>query len=370
MSEPRRIKSIDIFRGITISLMIVVNNPGSWSNVYGPLLHAKWHGCTLTDLVFPFFIFLMGASMRFAFVKWHYFPSGKFYKHILRRTLSIFIVGILLNAYPFIRQDWDWSNFRILGVLQRIALTYGISACLIIKYDFKQMTKILVGILASYWAILLIGSPNDPYSLEMNIVRKLDILILGENHLYSGYGLKFDPEGLLSTIPCIGTLIIGYLMGGMLHTTKNFSDCSKRMFMFGSIIAGIGYAWGFILPLNKALWTSSYVLYTGGVAAIILSIITFCVDIKKWKKPFWFFEVFGTNSIFLFIVSGLWTKTILKIQMDFNGKSITAYSYLYRTMFEPVVGELNGSLLFAISHFIVFWLLLYWMYKKDIRIKL
>ena len=250
MSEPRRIYSIDIFRGMTIALMIIVNNPGSWGHVYAPLLHAKWHGCTLTDLVFPFFLFLVGASMRFAFVKWHYFPSKEFHKHIFWRTFSIFLAGIILNAYPFIKQDWDWSSFRILGVLQRIALAYGLSALMIIRFDFKQMVQILTGILLFYWGILWVGVSGDPFGLETNLVRKLDILILGEKHLYRGFGLYFDPEGLLSTIPSVGTVIIGYLMGGMLHTTKNYTDCSKRMAIFGIVITLIGYIWGFAFPLS------------------------------------------------------------------------------------------------------------------------
>jgi len=370
MSEPRRIYSIDIFRGMTIALMIIVNNPGSWANVYAPLLHAKWHGCTLTDLVFPFFLFLVGASMRFAFVKWHYFPSAKFYKHIFWRTFSIFMAGVLLNAYPFIRQDWDWSTFRILGVLQRIALAYGISACLIIRYDFKQMIKILAGILIFYWGILWLGGSEAPYSLNSNLVRQIDIFILGERHLYSGFGIYFDPEGLLSTIPSVGTIIIGYLMGGMLHTTKNYTDCSKRMALFGLCIAAIGFLWGFIFPINKALWTSSYVLFTGGIASIVLSSLTYAINIKHWKKIFWIFEVFGTNSIFLFILSGIWTKTIINIDLELESVPVNAYHYLYKTIFLPIGGELNGSFLFAISHVIGFWLVLFWMYKKNIQVKL
>ncbi len=370
MSEPRRIYSIDILRGMTIALMIIVNNPGSWANVYPPLLHAKWHGCTLTDLVFPFFLFLVGASMRFAFVKWHYFPSKKFYQHVFWRTFSIFMAGVLLNAYPFIRQDWDWSTFRILGVLQRIALAYGISACLIIRYDFKQMTKILTGILLFYWGLLWIGGSTSPYGLETNLVRKVDMLLLGERHLYSGFGLYFDPEGLLSTIPSVGTVIIGYLMGGMLHTTKNYDDCAKRMAIFGSAIVLIGWVWGYLFPINKALWTSSYVLYTGGIAALVLSVLTYLIDIKKWKNAFWVFEVFGTNSIFLFILSGVWTKTIINIERNLNGTTVNAYHYLYKTIFVPIGGDINGSLLFAMSHVMGFWLILLWMYKKDIQIKL
>ena len=184
MSEPRRIYSIDIFRGMTIALMILVNNPGSWGHVYAPLLHAKWHGCTLTDLVFPFFLFLVGASMRFAFVKWHYYPSPKFYKHIFWRTISIFMAGWLIHAYPFIKQDWDWSSFRYFGVLQRIAIAYGISALLIIRYDFKQLLPIISGILVFYWGLLWLGGTGDPYGLEENLVRKVDIFLFGEKHLY------------------------------------------------------------------------------------------------------------------------------------------------------------------------------------------
>ena len=370
MSTPRRIYSIDIFRGITIALMIIVNNPGSWSHVYPQLLHAKWHGCTLTDLVFPFFLFLVGSSMRFAFVKWHYFPSKKFYKHIFWRSFSIFVAGVLLNAYPFIRQDWDWSTLRIMGVLQRIALAYGISACLIIRYDFKQMIQILTGLLLFYWGLIWIGGNGDVYSLDTNFARKVDIILLGEKHLWKASGITFETEGLLSTIPSIGTVIIGYLMGGMLHTTKNYNDCVKRMMIFGSSLIGLGYIWGFLFPINKALWTSSYVLFTGGISAIVLAILTYFIDIKFWKKPFWIFQVFGTNSIFLFIISGIWTKTIIYIKRNLNGEVTSAYHYLYKSIYVPIAGDLNGSLLFALSHVLVFWLILYWMYRKKIQIKL
>ena len=370
MSEPRRIYSIDIFRGMTIALMILVNNPGSWGHVYPPLLHAKWHGCTLTDLVFPFFLFLVGTSMRFAFVKWHYFPSKEFYKHIFWRTFSIFMAGILLNAFPFIRQDWDWSTLRIMGVLQRIAIAYGISACLIIRYDFKQLTQILTGILLFYWGVMWIGGSGDPYSLETNVARRIDILLFGEKHLYGGFGIQFDPEGLLSTLPSVGTVIIGYLMGGMIHTTKNYTDCAKRMAVFGIILVVVGYIWGVIFPINKALWTSSYVLFTGGIGALVLAGLTFLIDIKHWKEPFWVFEVFGTNSIFLFVASGLWAKTIIYIERDLNGEMVSAYHYCYKTIFVPLAGDLNGSLLFALSHVLGFWIVLYWMYRKKIQIKL
>ena len=375
MTQPRRIYSIDVFRGLTIALMIIVNNPGSWGHVYGPLLHAKWHGCTLTDLVFPFFLFIVGAAMRFAFVKWHYFPSKEFYKHIFWRSFSIFLAGILLNAFPFIRQDWDWSTLRIMGVLQRIALAYGLSALIIIRFDFKKLIQILTGILIFYWGLLWLGTTGDPYSLTENLARKIDLWILGDSHLYHGFQdavgnkVAFDPEGILNTLPSIGTIILGYLMGGMLHTTKNYLDCVKRMSIFGLALVGAGYVWGFIFPINKALWTSSYVLFTGGIGILVLAGLTYLIDINKWKKPFWVFEVFGTNSIFLFVISGLWAKTIIRIKMNFQGETLSAYSYFYHSIFVPFAGDLNGSLLFALTHVLGFWLILYWMYRKKIHIK-
>ena len=370
MSNPRRLYSIDVLRGITISLMILVNNPGSWAFVYSPFLHAKWHGCTLTDLVFPFFLVLVGASTRFAFVKWHYYPSKEFHIHIFWRSLSIFMAGLLLNAYPFIRQDWDWNSFRVMGVLQRIAIAYGISALLIIRYDFKIILKIITFTLFFYWSLLFIWEPNNPYALESNLVRHIDVLFLGESHLYKGFGIPFDPEGLLSTLPAIATVLIGYLLGGMLHTTKNFSDCAKRMITLGISLVIIGLLWGLVFPINKALWTSSYVLFTSGVCALMLAILTYLIDIKGYKKLFKPFEIFGTNSIFLFLLSGFWTKTIISIKLNLDGKLVSSYHYLYKTIFFPLAGEYNGSLLFAISHLLIFWFILFWMNQKKIQIKL
>jgi len=302
MSSPRRIYSIDVFRGLTISLMIIVNNPGSWASVYSPLLHAKWHGCTLTDLVFPFFLLIVGASTRFAFVRWHYYPSKEFHLYVFWRSLSIFLAGILLNAFPFIKQDWNWESFRFFGVLQRIAIAYGISAILIIRYDFKIILKIITSILLFYWAALFFFNPQSSYSIETNIVRAIDLFLFGEKHLYKGFGIAFDPEGLFSTIPAVATVLIGYLLGGMLHTTKNFNDCAKRMSILGLTLILSGYLWGFILPINKPLWTSSYVLFTSGFGALSLSFLTYLIDIKGYKKYFIPFEIFGTNSIFLFLL--------------------------------------------------------------------
>jgi len=370
MSKPRRIYSIDIFRGMTIALMIIVNNPGSWAHIYGPFRHAKWHGCTLTDLVFPFFLFIVGAAMRFAFIRWHYFASKDFYKHVFWRTLSIFLAGCFIHAYPFIQQDWDWSSFRIMGVLQRIALAYGIAAIMVIHLDLKKLLISATGMLVFYWGLLWIGGGGDPYGLETNLIRKIDILILGEKHLYGGTGIQFDPEGLLSTIPSVVTVLIGYFVGAMLHTTKDFLDNIRRMSILGIGLIIVGLLWDLIFPINKQLWTSSYVLYTGGIATLFLAILSWIVDIKKWKKPLWAFEVFGTNSVLLFVLSGIWAKTILRISFSLDGNTVSGYSYLYRSLFAPIAGDLNGSLLFALAHVLGFWLILYWLYRKKIFIHL
>ena len=257
-----------------------------------------------------------------------------------------------------------------MGVLQRIALAYGITAILVMYLDFRKLLIAGTGILVFYWGLLWIGGGGDPYGLEINMARKIDLMILGETHLYGGTGIPFDPEGLLSTLPSIVTVILGYLVGGMLHTTKDFLDNIKRMAIWGSGLIVSGWIWGFIFPINKQLWTSSYVLFTSGIATLTLAILVWMVDIQKWKNQFWVFEIFGTNSIFLFVMSGIWTKTILKIKFDLEGQLTSGYSYLYETLFVPVAGNLNGSFLFALTHVVGWWLVLYWLYRKEIFIKL
>ena len=204
-----------------------------------------------------------------------------------KRGISIFLIGLLLNAFPFIMQDWDWSSLRILGVLQRIGICYFVSSIIVLKNDIRNIVKITIALLIGYWGLMEIFGiyhGTDPYALQTNIILAFDKLLLGESHLYKGMGIPFDPEGILSTIPSVGTVIIGYLMGGMLHTTKNYNDCVKRMFIFGFGLIVIGYLWGFIFPINKALWTSSYVLFTGGIATIFLSVITYLIDIKHFNR--------------------------------------------------------------------------------------
>jgi len=368
-----RFVALDIFRGATMALMVIVNTPGTWAYVYSPLRHAQWHGCTLTDLVFPFFLFIIGVSMRFSFDKYDICKYGPLFNKIIFRTITIFIIGLLLNAFPFIRQDWDWSSFRILGVLQRIALAYFFASFIVLRFDVKGIVNISFIILVGYWITLMAYgwySGQDPYALKTNLILVVDQFLLGESRLYGGTGIQFDPEGLLSTIPSVVTVLIGFLVGTMIKTTNDHEDNAQRMAVLGSLLIIIGWLWGFIFPINKQIWTSSYVLYTGGIAIILLAGLVWLVDIKKinwWTKPF---VILGSNAIFLYALSSIWVKILLKITFEFEGKIISGYSYLYKTIFQPLAGNINGSLLFAFFHVLIFLLILTWMFRKKIYIKI
>lgn len=368
-----RFISLDTFRGATIALMILVNTPGTWGHVYAPLRHAQWHGCTLTDLVFPFFLFIIGVSMRFSFEKYEFCKWGPLFKKVVWRTITIFTIGLLLNAFPFVRQDWDWSHFRIMGVLQRIALAYLMASFIVVRADIIGIVKISLGLLFGYW-ILLMGygwySGLDPYALKSNLILIVDAYIFGENHLYGGTGIPFDPEGLLSTIPSIVTVLIGFLVGTMIKTAEDHKDNTQRMAVLGALLIIFGWGWGFVFPINKQLWTSSYVLYTSGIATVVLAGLIWLVDVKglkTWTKPF---VIFGANAIFLYAASSIWAKILLKIRFELDGKMISGYGYLYQTVFQPFAGDLNGSFLFALFHVFMFWLILAWMYRKKIFIKI
>ena len=368
-----RLISLDAFRGATIALMILVNTPGTWGHVYAPLRHAQWHGCTLTDLVFPFFLFIIGVSMRFSFEKYEFCKWGPLFKKVVWRTITIFTIGLLLNAFPFVRQDWDWSHFRIMGVLQRIALAYIMASFIVVRADIIGIVKISLGLLFGYW-ILLMGygwySGLDPYALKSNLILIVDAYIFGENHLYGGTGIPFDPEGLLSTIPSIVTVLIGFLVGTMIKTAEDHKDNTQRMAVLGALLIIFGWGWGFVFPINKQLWTSSYVLYTSGIATVVLAGLIWLVDVKElktWTKPF---VIFGANAIFLYAASSIWAKILLKIRFELDGKMISGYGYLYQTVFQPFAGDLNGSFLFALFHVFMFWLILAWMYRKKIFINI
>lgn len=368
MKTTQRYLALDVLRGITIAAMITVNNPGSWAHIYAPLKHSSWHGCTPTDLVFPFFLFVVGVSMFFSFSKYGNTLNRQSLFRLGKRTVLIFAIGLFLNSFP----QWtkDFSHLRIMGVLQRIALVYGVASLIVLSAEKKQLYSIGAVILLLYWGIIYFFGTGDPYSLEGNATIPFDTMILGQNHLYKGFGIPFDPEGLLSTLPAIVTAILGYLAGGLIKETEK-NKVPVFLTIGGTVAVIAGLIWGQFFPINKPLWTSSYVLYTGGLASIVLALLIWIIDLKGYKKWTMFFIVFGMNPLFIFALSGLWAITLVRVIHieGSNGKMLNAYSWLYQELFVPLAGQLNGSLLFALSHVFIFWLIGYVLYRNRIFIK-
>jgi predicted acyltransferase len=363
-----RLVSLDIFRGLTIAFMIIVNTPGSWNYVYPPLRHSQWHGCTPTDLVFPFFLFIVGVSTWYSLKKYgHEINTGSLLR-IFRRTITIFALGLFLAIFPYFGRDY--STLRIMGVLQRIALAYGFGAllCLTIKRDYLWI--VVAVILLLYWALLAFFGGADPYSIEGNLASKVDSAILGTNHLYKGFGRPFDPEGLLSTLPAICTVIIGFYTAELLGKDSSNGKTVVKLLLFGAASAGLGLLWSMLFPINKPLWTSSYVLFTAGLAMVVLAIIYLIADVLKFQWWGKFFLVFGTNALFSYFLAGVWTRLMLFIKISSGEEKITLYNWIYEHFCVPVAGNMVGSLMFAILQVLLVWLISLFLYRKKIFIRL
>lgn len=368
-----RLVSLDVFRGITIAGMVLVNNPGTWSAIYSPLKHAEWHGITPTDYVFPFFLFIVGVAIPLALGK--RIESGTVtkdvYLKIVRRTAIIFLLGLFLAAFPY----FNFSTLRIPGVLQRIAVCYFVASLLFLHLDWKKLTIVSAALLLVYWALMtLISVPGCAVTTiddkACNLAAYLDRLILTEAHIWK-QSKVFDPEGILSTIPAVVTTISGILTGIWLKKDKSNYEKVSGLFFFGIVLVAVGWAWNFFFPFNKSLWTSSYVVYTSGLALCFLGFCYWLIDIKeykKWTKPF---VIFGVNALALFVGSGLMAKTLGLIKFaGADGKTISLQKWIFDSVFLPFAAPINASLLYAIG-FILFWLFLMWLlYRKRIYIKI
>jgi predicted acyltransferase len=378
-----RYPSLDVFRGATVALMILVNNPGSWTHIYSPLAHASWHGATPTDLVFPFFLFAVGNALAFVMPRLEQAGPMVFRKKVLRRTLLIFGIGLLLNAFPFVRYDAygqlvmkQWENLRIMGVLQRIALCYLLAS--VFAWRWKERGSLLTGgfLLLGYWILCLgLGTPGDPFSLEGYFGNTIDRAVLGESHLYKGEGVPFDPEGLMSTLPAAVNTLFGYLTGAYIIRKGRNWEMLSNLYAAGLILIFAGLSWGTLFPINKKIWTSSYVLYTVGLAMCVLGIFIHLLEFRKaegaWSR---FFLVFGRNPLFIFVLSGVVAKTygLFRIEDGMkDGKPIFRGlgSWMYEHIFVPAFGQINGSLLYAIAHILVFWLICRWLDQRKIYIR-
>lgn len=367
-----RFLSLDVFRGMTICFMIIVNTPGS-NGAFWPLNHAAWNGFTPTDLVFPSFLFAVGNALSFTMKKYQQMGNSAVLGKIFKRTILIFLIGYLMYWFPFFNvQNGHWSlrpvgETRIMGVLQRIALCYCF-ASLMVHYLKKNTVYILSGVfLLGYWIILLLwGDPANPLGMLTNAGTYLDKWVLGDAHLYHGEGVAFDPEGILSTIPAIVNVVVGFYAGKFIQEQGKSYETISRLMLTGCLFIFIAICWDAVFPINKKLWTSPFVFITTGIDLVIISFLIFIVEIKEWRNANWpnFFTVVGKNPLFVYIVSEL--ILIILSWVVLGGKSIPQW---VDNFWQSVAHGKIGSLLFAITVMLTCWLVGYILDKRKIYIR-
>lgn len=374
--------------------MILVNNPGSWAHIYPPLDHAEWHGLTPTDLVFPFFLFAVGNALSFVMPRLQAGGDKVFWKKVITRSLLIYLIGLFLTWWPFVKWDdaghlvfkpWFYidnagnpQGIRILGVLARIAICYFFAS--IIIYYLKPRVAFYVGLLLllMYWALcFLLGDKADPYSMTGYFGNSVDKAILHEAHMYHGEGIPFDPEGIMSTLSAIVQVIFGYLVGDYIQKKgKNFEMISG-LFVAGVAMLITGFCWDMVFPINKKIWTSSYTVYTTGLATITIATMIYLIEFKNVKG--WvsrFFDVFGKNALFVFALSSFLPKILwlIRIPAGVNDKGKQLYTDPWHGFYTYVCAKIPGdprigSLAFAVCFIIFMWAICYWMDRKKIYIK-
>ncbi|MFM2337380.1 MAG: hypothetical protein RL115_573 [Bacteroidota bacterium] len=385
----QRFYSLDVFRGATVCLMILVNNPGTWAHIYDPLEHAPWHGLTPTDLVFPFFLFAVGNAMAFVMPKLEQGGDALFWRKVLKRSLLIFAIGLFLSWWPFIKwsgealvfKPWVYTDdkgnaqgVRILGVLPRIAICYFLAAVIIYYLKLRKAMYVGMLLLLLYWALcLLLANNTDPYSITGWFGTKIDIAILTKAHMYQnetldGIRYLFDPEGLMSTIPAVVQVMFGYMVGDyIIKKGKNYEMVSA-LFVAGIGFIVAGFCWDMVFPINKKIWTSSYVVYTTGLAMLTIATMIYMIEFKNIKGGLArFFDVFGKNALFVFALSAFLPKGLSLIRL---GDGVNPWNWLYKKVFVHLPGpKENGSLVYAIAVIFFMWAICWWMDKKKIYVK-
>jgi predicted acyltransferase len=395
-SQRERLLSLDVFRGLTVAGMLLVNNPGSWGAIYPPLEHATWNGWTPTDLIFPFFLFIAGITTELSLSarRARGDDTGAIARQILKRGALIFLFGLTLSAFPFFqwgtvpgisdpsildRVAYRVEHLRIMGVLQRIGVAYTLAALLTLRTTLKQQVMILAALLYGYWfAMTLLPVPGAHGEIGFNLLDSpsqvlsawVDRTVLGVNHLWVG-GVNWDPEGLLSTIPAVGTAMLGIFAGRWIgQRERPIFERLSGLFAAGALGMMFGLMWHWSFPINKSLWTSSYVLFTGGMACVALATCMWLIDVhqvKWWTKPF---AVYGMNPMIAFLGSGLMARLIYSIwKVQYEGKWTSVQAVVYRELFLSWLSPLNASLAFALT-FVLFWFgILYALYRRNFVFK-
>jgi len=360
MSLNSRLVSLDVFRGLTIAGMVLVNNPGTWASIYWPLQHAQWHGWTPTDLVFPFFLFIVGVSITLAFARRVEEGSVKRdqYLKVIKRTAIIFALGLFLNGFPY----FQLGTIRIAGVLQRIAICYLIASLIFLRTKVRTQLLIALALLVIYWLVMTrLAAPGYvpvDLSKEGSVASFIDRVILRQ-HIWR-QGRVYDPEGLLSTIPAVSTTLFGVLTGHWLRSERTRLEKVVGMFVAGAVCVVLGWAWNPFFSINKSLWTSSYVLFTAGLALQLLALCYWVIDIKGYRRWAWPFEVFGVNALALFVGTGLMVKLMALGRVQ---------GWIFRNLFLSWAAPINASLFYAIAFILLWLLLMYLLYRKRIFIK-
>lgn len=386
--RPQRLLALDILRGITIAGMILVNNPGSWGHIYAPLEHASWNGLTPTDLVFPFFMFIMGISTYFSLRKYNFEFSVPTVMKILRRSVVIFLIGLgiawlglFLRGLNTAANIWEamlnFDHIRILGVMPRLAICYFFGAFFGIIFSKKALPWFVGALLVIYSIILLSG--NGFEFADTNVISIVDHKILGADHMYSdtidGVTLKFDPEGLLSTLPSIAHMLIGFICGGLILSVKDNNLRINKLFIVGTILTFAGFLLDFGMPINKKIWSPTFVLTTCGLASLFLGLLIWIIDIKGWKKWTPFFESFGVNPLFMYCLGAVLSILLSFIKVPCAATEtgmISVKGWIYKQFWMPICGEDANlaSLFSAITFVAVCWVIGYVLYKKKIYIKI
>lgn len=396
MSTRERLLALDVFRGMTVAGMLLVNNPGTWSAIYPPLEHAEWNGWTPTDLIFPFFLFIVGITMELSLKarRERGDDDSAILKQILRRAALIFLFGLTLSAFPFftwapIPEIPDASfldrvvhrveHLRILGVLQRIGLAYLFGALLTIRTTWKQQIGIIAVLLFGYWALMTLVPVPDTGIAGRFVLDKpdqllsawLDRTVLGVNHLWSG-SKTWDPEGILSTLPAICTMMLGTFAGRCIaETQKPLTERIAALFAVGALLMMAGLVWNWSFPINKSIWTSSYVLFTAGMGGVSLATCLWVIDViqlRRWTFPF---VVYGMNPMLAFLGSGLMariTSSILTVDAG-DGTRISVQGFVFKMFYASWLPPREASFAYAVS-FVTLWFLILWAaWKRGIVLK-
>ncbi|RYU91222.1 DUF1624 domain-containing protein [Mucilaginibacter terrigena] len=373
--KSERFLSLDVFRGMTIVFMIIVNTPGSGATAFAPLNHAVWFGFTPTDLVFPSFLFAVGNAMSFTMKKFDGLSTGTVLYRILKRGLLIFLIGYLMYWFPFVdhgANGWTLrpiSETRIMGVLQRIGLCY-IFASLIIYFVRNKTAVIVISILllVGYQVLLLAyGDPAAPYAMLTNAGTYLDKFLLGDSHLYHGEGVAFDPEGILSTLPSIVNVIVGYYAGKFIQEKGKGYETIARLSLMGAVFIFIALTWNMSFPIGKKLWTSPFTLLTTGIDMIMISALIYAVEVRAWNKFNWtsFFTTVGKNPLAIYILSEILIIAFWMISI--GNKNLMAW--INDVFYQKIAPGAVGSLLFAISYMMICWCVGKILDKKKIYIR-